>query len=250
MGVATSLLKTLAIVTGCLALSGVPTSSGFAAHRSQTPSADPAQHLGRGTSTNWSGYVAHPGKFTEASAQWTQPSVTCQPGESSYSSFWAGIDGEGSGTVEQTGTDSDCNGGTPTYYAWYEMYPRASKANVHHAVNAGDTLTADVKTAGDGHFTLTLADATQGWRFSTQQALSSAGLVSAEVIAEAPSSRSGVLPLANFGTARFSASMANARPLGSFNPEELTMVSSGGAVKAQPSTLSGGTSFDVTWRSP
>ena len=27
------------------------------------------------------------------------------------------------GTVEQTGTDSDCNGGSPVYYAWYEFYP-------------------------------------------------------------------------------------------------------------------------------
>jgi len=26
-------------------------------------------------------------------------------------------------SVEQLGTDSDCDSGTPSYYAWYEMYP-------------------------------------------------------------------------------------------------------------------------------
>jgi len=28
-----------------------------------------------------------------------------------------------SDSVEQTGTDSDCDGGSPGYYGWYEMYP-------------------------------------------------------------------------------------------------------------------------------
>ncbi len=79
---------------------------------------------GAATSTNWSGYaVTGPaGSVTDAKGSWIVPSVTCSSA-ASYSSFWVGIDGFGSNTVEQTGTDSDCQSGSPTYYAWYEFYP-------------------------------------------------------------------------------------------------------------------------------
>ena len=73
-------------------------------------------------------------------------------------------------------------------------------------------------------------------------------MVSAEVIAEAPSSQSGVLPLANFGTVNFSSAMANGKSISSFNPDKIVIVTQGGTVKAQPSALSGGTAFSVTWK--
>ena len=44
-----------------------------------------------------------------------------------YSSFWVGIDGYSSSSVEQLGTDSDCAGNTPDYYAWWEMYPAGTQ---------------------------------------------------------------------------------------------------------------------------
>jgi hypothetical protein len=66
------------------------------------------------------------------------------------------------------------------------------------------------------------------------------------VIAEAPSS-GGVLPLADFGSVGFSAATVNGKPIGSFNPDPITMVS-GSTVKASTSTVSGGTSFSVTWK--
>jgi hypothetical protein len=126
------------------------------------------------------------------------------------------------------------------------MYP-AYPVDLQHPVQAGDALSASVTTDGTGSFTLTIADTTQGWTSKTQQSSSQASLLSAEVIAEAPSSSSGVLPLANFGTVDFSASMANQAALGSSSPEELVM-QTGSTVKAQPSTLSGGESFSVSWR--
>jgi hypothetical protein len=66
------------------------------------------------------------------------------------------------------------------------------------------------------------------------------------VIVEAPSS-GGVLPLADFGSVGFSAATVNSQPVGSFNPDPITMVS-GSTVKASTSTLSRGTSFSVTWK--
>jgi hypothetical protein len=205
---------------------------------------DPNHKLTDSTSTNWSGYAATGSRFTSVSASWTEPTVVCSG--TAYSSFWVGIDGDTSGTVEQTGTDADCSGSTPQYYAWYEMYPKFP-TNLSNPVQPGDALSASVTTDGVGRFTLTIADSTQGWTFSTTQRLKSAALASAEVIAEAPSSRSGVLPLADFGTVNFANATANGVSLASLNPDPITM-ESGSTVKAQPSNISSSGSFSVTWK--
>jgi len=198
-------------------------------------------------STNWSGYAATgaSGAYSSVSASWTEPTVTCS--QTAYSSFWVGLDGYNSNTVEQTGTDSDCSGSTPTYYAWYEMYP-AFPVNLNETVRPGDSMSASV-TAGSNHsFKLVISDSTQNWTFQVTKSSTRAKRSSAEVIAEAPSSSSGVLPLANFGTVNFSNSLANGQAIGNFNPVEIVMVTSNGTVKAQPSALSGGTAFSVTWK--
>jgi len=196
------------------------------------------------TSTNWSGYAVTGGRYTSVSASWTEPSVSCSG--TAYSSFWVGLDGDTSNTVEQTGTDADCSGSTPQYYAWYEMYPKYP-VNLSNPVQPVDAMSASVTTDGRGNFTLSISDSTQHWNFQTTAKLHSASLASAEVIAEAPSSRSGVLPLANFGTVNFSGATANGVALGSLpNLDPITMVS-GSTVKAQPSKISGG-SFSVAWK--
>ena len=74
------------------------------------------------TSTNWSGYAATTGTYTSVSASWTEPTGTCS-GSAKYSSFWVGLDGYNSNSVEQTGSEVDCSGSRAVYYAWYEMYP-------------------------------------------------------------------------------------------------------------------------------
>ena len=81
---------------------------------------DPNKKISQSTSSNWSGYSAVNGRYTSVSANWTQPSASCTS-TTTYSSFWVGLDGDGSSTVEQTGTSADCSGGVPKYYAWYEM---------------------------------------------------------------------------------------------------------------------------------
>ena len=197
------------------------------------------------TSTNWSGYAVTGGRYTRVSSSWTVPAVKCSG--TAYSSFWVGLDGDTSSTVEQTGTDSDCSGSTPRYYAWYELYPKFP-TNYSNPVNAGDHMSATVSTTGNGQFTLTISDSTKGWTRTTNARLKSAKLASAEVIAEAPSSSGGVLPLANFGTVSFSGASANGALLTSSTPgiDAITMAS-GSTVKAQPGSISNG-SFSVTWK--
>jgi hypothetical protein len=202
-------------------------------------------HLTNSTSTNWSGYAVTGSRYTSVSASWTEPSVSCSG--TAYSSFWVGLDGDTSGTVEQTGTDADCSGSTPQYYAWYEMYPKYP-TNLSNPVSPGDKLSASVTTNGSGAFTLTITDSTQGWTHTQSARLKSAALASAEVIAEAPSSRSGVLPLANFGSVGFTGASANGVSMDQLSGlDPITMVTSSGTVKAQPSTMSNG-SFSVTWK--
>ncbi|HZT86158.1 MAG TPA: G1 family glutamic endopeptidase [Gaiellaceae bacterium] len=201
--------------------------------------------ISNSTSTNWSGYAVTGSRFTQVSASWTEPTVKCSG--TAYSSFWVGLDGDTSGTVEQTGTDADCSGSTPQYYAWYEMYPKFP-VNLSGTVRPGDKLSASVTTNGSGSFTLKLTDSTQGWTNTTTARLKSAKLASAEVIAEAPSGSGGVLPLANFGTVSFSGATANGKVLTSSTPniDPITMAS-GSTVKAQPSSISNG-AFSVTWK--
>jgi hypothetical protein len=197
------------------------------------------------TSTNWSGYAVTGGRYTSVSSSWTVPQVSCSG--TAYSSFWVGLDGDTSNTVEQTGTDSDCSGSTPQYYAWYEMYPKFP-VNYSNTVRPGDHMSASVTTNGSGSFTLTISDSTQGWTKTTTARLKRASLASAEVIAEAPSSSGGVLPLANFGTVGFSGAKANGALLTGSTPhiDAITM-KSGSTVKAQPSSISNG-SFAVAWK--
>jgi hypothetical protein len=197
------------------------------------------------TSTNWSGYAVTGSRFTSVSASWTQPTANCSG--TAYSSFWVGLDGDTSNTVEQTGTDADCSGSTPRYYAWYEMYPKFP-VNLSGTVRPGDHLSASVTTDGSGRFTLTITDSTQGWTNTTNARLKRAQLASAEVIAEAPSSSGGVLPLANFGTVSFSGATVNGSVLTSSTPhlDAITM-QSGSTVKAQPGSISNG-SFSVAWK--
>jgi hypothetical protein len=199
------------------------------------------------TSTNWSGYAATGGTYTTVSATWVQPAGSCTSA-TQYSSFWVGLDGYSSNSVEQTGTDTDCSGGTPRYYGWYEMYPKPS-FSFGSAISAGDTISASVTFSGANSYTLKLSDVTRGWTSTTTKKLSGAPRSSAEVIIEAPccTSGGGILPLANFGTVNISNSLVNGSSIGSFNPDEITMVNSSGQDKDTVSALSGGTSFSATW---
>jgi hypothetical protein len=202
------------------------------------------------TSENWAGYTAAgaAGTFTSVSASWAEPGVTCTA-TNTFSSFWVGLDGDGTNSVEQTGTEADCNGGAAAYQGWFEMFP-AAPVFFDNPVQPGDAMSASVVANGGGAFTLTLTDTTQGWTQTTNQSSNIAQLGSAEVIAEAPSSGNGtVLPLSNFGTVNFTGATADNTAFGHENPSALTMVSGNNVTEATPSALTGGNAFTVTWDS-
>ncbi|MGC0318892.1 G1 family glutamic endopeptidase [Kitasatospora acidiphila] len=198
------------------------------------------------TSANWAGYAATGHRFTSVHADWVQPAANCDTTDT-WSSFWAGLDGDGSSTVEQTGTMADCSGGSPRYAAWYEMYP-AYPVDFSDPVAPGDHLSASVTAGAGGQFTLVLSDQTRNWSHTVRKTLRGARLASAEVIAEAPSSGTGVLPLTDFGTVQFGSATANGQAIGTFSPAQIAMAAQGGATKAATSPLSSGSDFSVAWQ--
>jgi hypothetical protein len=217
-------------------------------------------------STNWSGYAVEGTSFTKALGSWTVPTVTCSKTPNTYSSFWVGIDGWTSSTVEQTGTDSDCNGSRASYYAWYEFYPNPSIEITSVPVSPGNHISASVTYSGT-QFTITLINETTGKSYSKSSTVSGAQRTSAEWIAEAPccTRRGGILPLSDFGTVDFGedytgisstndatdSSVSGA--IGAFGSnifESIMVNGTTGADEAVPSALSSdGTSFTVTWDS-
>jgi hypothetical protein len=234
-------------------------------------------------SSNWSGYADVNDTYTSVAASWTEPTVNCSSGGGggggllggllggnglgnllgpggSAASFWVGLDGYSSSSVEQLGTDSDCNGSTPAYYAWWEMYPNPSQvlSSSTYPVHPGDQITAWVASNSSGtNFYLAEKDTTAGWSFSTAQTSSGFARSSAEVVAEAPSSCNllfcSEVPLSNFGQISFGNAnlidnSGNNGPLSSFAANEITMAS-GGRTEAVPSGLSAdGKSFSINWQ--
>jgi hypothetical protein len=245
-----SVLGTLAVLAMCV----VPVSASPTAVIVHRPFARFGVSRATAYSTNWSGYAAQATTFTDVRGSWTQPSVACTTRGQKYSSFWVGLDGYNSNSVEQIGTDSDCTGkNSPVYLAWYEMYP-AGSVSVSGTVAAGDHIAAEVSASGTS-FTLSLTNHTRGWTFTKSLNSSAAVKSSAEWVAEAPSScfvSCTTLPLADFGTMSFTAASATGTSatgaISSFNNDKVVMVTSGGKVRAMPSVLnSGGDSFSDTW---
>lgn len=208
---------------------------------------------GTATSTNWSGYAAYGATFTDVKGDWQQPTADCsglRRNQVSLAAFWVGLDGYQSKTVEQTGTEADCVGTSPVYYAWYEFYPARLVVldSGAYPVNHGDAVHAEVAQT-----TLTLTDTTAGWTFTTPVPASKFAFSSAEWIAEGPTKT-----LANFGSAGFSSATASDNsvtddPIDStaWSNDAITMVANRGphaAVRALPSTLSGGSAFTINWQ--
>jgi hypothetical protein len=207
----------------------------------------PKHRLGLTTSTNWSGYAIAASGATQVIGTWQQQPAICALGETSWSSPWVGIDGDVSNTVEQTGTDTDCSGGTPSYYAWYEMYPKPTQV-LPMTVTPGHFYTASVRytTGVFTGFTLSLTDdSVAGLPAATEHIpANNARRSSVEWIVEGPSN--GLLT--EFGTLPFSSMSGafNGQAAKLASAQSITMVNNGGSTRAKPGPLSGGASTD-TW---
>ena len=132
------------------------------------------------------------------------------------------------------------------------MYPTNAIQVVGTSLHANDAVTASVVRSGTS-YTLKVTDSGHPANsFITTQTCSGCANSSAEWAAEAPSGSSGVYPLSHFSTWTEAGATVKKSPtsgyISDFTDDEITMIDSSGAVKAQPGALNGsGTSFSVTW---
>ncbi len=232
--------------------------------------------LGKGTtsreqSLNWSGYVATPGQpLVAVESTFVQPAVQCgTPG--AFAVFWVGFDGWLNNTVEQAGTAAQCDAGpesTPTYYAWWEMYPTNFITPMPTTISPGDKIKATaVYVAASESFLLSVSDKTDKQNY-TEVASCSPELecprLSAESIVERPETAGEYDPLADWNsvapaTDKVAFTETNghgkqpAKPhyqaLGDSSNASIEMVDGEGDVLAAVSGLNrAGTRFTDTWR--
>ena len=148
-------------------------------------------------SRNWSGYVAGSGEYTGVGATWMVPNRVVE-GDYGVSATWVGIGGASSTDLIQAGTQRVVTAnGLVTYEAFYEMLPmHARPFNVN--VSGGDIVTVSVKNQKNDTWLIEFKNETNGESVGLITTYKSS-MSSADWIQEAPSSRSRVLPLDDFG---------------------------------------------------
>jgi hypothetical protein len=223
-----------------------------------------ANHWQPGFNRFWSGYAVTGQKFTAVRGTFVQPSMPSCSGSSAGNpaapiannvDIWSGLDGLGSSSIEQLGTEVDCyipGGGAPSigYFAWYETYPDLL-VGIPIAIHPGDTIFTEVRAQAPQQFEMTLEDRTTAAAWSQvvyQRSLASQR--SAEWIDETQG-----VALPNITTTDWSKVSATARgrtaPIGKPPNAEVTAFATSDAASNQhvtPSQLSGaGDAFNISW---
>lgn len=211
------------------------------------------------SSTYFSGYSAYMfgGSFSKVSATWKVPKVTCD-GTDEAMFIWVGLDDNGHKYLEQAGTAAWCPAGSlsPSYYPWYEMFPKPSTPISSLSIKPGDSIRTTV-WASSSTFTFKIEDLTTGKSFSIKKAQAGAKRLAAYWIVEAPwkgSSSKSLYNLPKFTPTTIDNGVATANghghPIGSSAWNMIgrwTMKTTGGTVKASTSGLTGADRFTVSW---
>lgn len=208
-------------------------------------------------SRNWSGYkVTGPsGQFTQASADYNEPTFGSSRCTTNEESTWAGIGGNGStDPLGQAGTAHNV-AGLANHQAWWEVVP-------------GVAMTAiNLTTAAGHHFFASTRRITGGYQFFVEDVTTNSSQVlnvminnysgdSAEAIAERPTLNGQPTNLSNFGTLTFTQSLANGNGINTYDPQGIRhgvhMTSDGsstGTDLADPSAIGSSGSFTDTQNS-
>jgi len=217
--------------------------------------------------TIWAGYAVTGSDFTFVEGSWIVTAVDCTKTPNTDSSEWVGIDGWTSATVEQIGTDADCNGTSPYYWVWYEFYPYGSVVINTVSIAPGDKFSASVTYDGNNYYTVALTNESTSQNFSKKVKFTGGGSGipkrnSAEWIMEMDGNK-----LSDFGVDSFcedytgylndiatdsTVSMGVIKAFGDDVNESITTKNGtkNSPVTAKPSHLaSDGASFTVTWKS-
>lgn len=215
-----------------------------------------------GTSLNWGGYVAAsnmqkpvPYTVNAVSGSWLAPQLAAAT-QNTYCSVWIGIDGYGSTTAQQIGTEHDWYNGQQINFAWFAMSPHDPYEIVNFPVNNGDSISASVVYIGNDVFILSLFNNTRKFFTvipTTYTTSPNAQRSCIEWIVEAPYANT-VLPLSHFGTVNFNNCSAVINGIigtinnPSWTNNALKMTSQTDTKKASPGSLTNnGGNFSISW---
>ena len=169
--------------------------------------------------------------------------------------MWVGIDDQSK--IEQIGTSSNCEYGSPQYYAWYAFWPSTYSIYINN-VNPGDIMVASVSYNPSSFiYALSIHDVTNGWNGVTYTFTGHGGApLEADWIVE-QIHNPGVYPLTNFSSVTFSScsmtqtyngETVNGPITNDDGVTQISMVDINGNLMASTSDLSeNGTTFTVTW---
>ena len=207
-------------------------------------------------SSNWAGYVAQGGPYTDvsgvfnvASLYGSQPLVSQNGSVTSATSEWIGIDGylQSSTSIIQTGVvlSPVANTNSYTINAWWETYPNPAQIVSALTVSPNDVINASIAQVSPGIWSISLDDITNGQTFS-QQVSYTGQLSTAEWIVEAPEINARPTTLSPFSQVSFTTSESPTAGSSSFIPLEMVQ-GPPATVVAYPSVLSPTNSFSVTY---
>ena len=163
---------------------------------------------------NWSGAVAYApagASFDSVSGHWTVPTVNAVTTDRAQynSSFWIGIDGDGSADVFQAGVECDASaagGEARSVYAWWEWYPEYEMQITNFPVTQGDALSCFLSVTSKTSGTVLLSNLTTGtsttFKITAPTGTTLAGNC-AEWIAERPMVNGTLSKLPSYGEVDF-----------------------------------------------
>jgi Peptidase A4 family len=179
------------------------------------------------TSNNWSGLEAHSTtqhQYSAVTAVWDVPPIPAasSDGNTDYSAFWVGLDGDGTKDLVQAGTEQDAQEFLgivfTNYYTWSELLPNQPTENFVSGVNAGDEMAIEVwigtgsgapnANGSLGSFRITDVTQNQEWRFNTALDGTKYNGTEAEWIMERPTVGGSLPELAAYFVANMSAATA------------------------------------------
>jgi hypothetical protein len=204
------------------------------------------------TSSNWAGYLASGGKFSDVSGSWNVPNVRGNGAPVSGDATWIGIGGVTTSDLIQVGTDdSVTKDGQVNAGVFYEMLPASETPVPSMTISPGDHMSATLLQLSATQWQISITDTTQDESFSTSVTYTSTNST-AEWIEEDPSFASGhQVPFDRFGSASFSDAAATqagiSENLLGVGAQAIIMQNGAGQAVATPSSVDGsGSGFVVT----